>query len=76
VANVSKALAWHCIHGSFFGAHEVDKARYREISEKASVLLALSGNVPSDRVRERVSDHAQGYATPKLNVRAVVCPIV
>lgn len=48
---------------------------YREISAKASAKLTLSGNVPSDRVREGFSDHASAYATSKLNVRAVVCPI-
>ncbi len=49
-----------------------DGERYREIGEIANAMLAELGSVPIERIAGLVSDFAQGYATPKVDVRGAV----
>ncbi len=58
--------------GSHFGGTVFDKERYAEIAEIANAMLATLGNVPLSRIESLVSDFAQGYATPKVDVRGAV----
>jgi ADP-ribose pyrophosphatase YjhB (NUDIX family) len=58
--------------GLFFAADEFDRERYREIAEIANAMLAEIGDVPVERIAGLVSDLAQGYATPKVDVRGAV----
>ena len=58
--------------GLFFAADEFDRERYREVAEIANAMLAEIGSVPVERIAGLVSDFAQGYATPKVDVRGAV----
>lgn len=58
--------------GLHFGAHDYDKERYAEVGEIAQQMLAALGQVPINRIQELVPDFAQGYATPKIDVRGAV----
>jgi len=58
--------------GLGFSADEYDRERYREVAEIANAMLAEIGNVPVERIAGLVSDFAQGYATPKVDVRGAV----
>jgi len=49
-----------------------DRERYQVISDIALRMLADLGNVPLTRIADLVSDHAVGYMTPKVDVRAAV----
>lgn len=49
-----------------------DADRYREIADIAQAMLADLGEVPLERIADLVPDHARGYATPKVDVRAAV----
>jgi ADP-ribose pyrophosphatase YjhB (NUDIX family) len=60
--------------GSHFSRDPYDLERYREIAAIANDMLASIGSVPLPRIESLVSDFAQGYATPKVDVRgAVIC---
>lgn len=58
--------------GLHFGTGEFDKERYAEVASIANEMLAALGNVPVNRIEGLVSDFAQGYATPKVDVRGAV----
>ena len=71
-------LAWvkrlHAIasSGIFFGHHEYDKERYREVAAIAEAMLADLGQVPLARIQELFPEYGRGYATPQIDVRAAV----
>ncbi len=58
--------------GLHFARDPYDIERYDEIARIANAMLAQLGSVPIDRIANLVSDFAQGYATPKVDVRAAV----
>ena len=58
--------------GLHYGEGEFDRERYAEIEGIANQMLATLGNVPVRRIQELVSEFAQGYATPKIDVRGAV----
>ena len=58
--------------GLGFSRDPFDRERYQEIAEIAHAMLADIGNVPIDRISTLLSDSAQGYATPKVDVRGAV----
>jgi ADP-ribose pyrophosphatase YjhB (NUDIX family) len=58
--------------GLHFGRGQYDKERYEEIAAIANRMLAELGNVPISRIEDLVPDFAQGYATPKVEVRGAV----
>lgn len=58
--------------GAHFGASDFDKERYDEISGIAADMLATLGSVPLERIAELVPDFADGYATPKVDVRGAI----
>jgi ADP-ribose pyrophosphatase YjhB (NUDIX family) len=49
-----------------------DTIRYEEVAAIANAMLATLGSVPIARISNLVSDFAQGYATPKVDVRGAV----
>jgi ADP-ribose pyrophosphatase YjhB (NUDIX family) len=58
--------------GLHFTRDEHDRERFCEVAEIADAMLAALGSVPIERIRGLVSDFAQGYATPKIDVRGAV----
>lgn len=58
--------------GLHFSSDDFDRDRYEEIAGIANQMLAALGNVPVQRIEDLVSDFAQGYATPKVDVRGAV----
>ena len=58
--------------GLHFCRDEYDRERYQEIADIAHRMLAELGGVPPARILELVSDFAQGYATPKVDVRGAL----
>lgn len=58
--------------GLHFCRDEYDRERYQEIADIAHRMLAELGGVPPARIMELVSDFAQGYATPKVDVRGAL----
>ena len=58
--------------GLHYSKDDFDKERYREIASIANQMLAALGNVPVQRIQGLVSDFAEGYATPKIDVRGAV----
>ena len=58
--------------GLHFGTADYDKERYAEVAEIAQQMLANLGDVPLHRIQGLVPDFAQGYATPKVDVRGAV----
>ena len=58
--------------GLHFSRDEFDRERYAEIAGIAEAMLADIGRVPIERIAGLVSDFAQGYATPKVDVRGAV----
>lgn len=58
--------------GIHFGHHEYDRERYQEVASIAQQMLALLGQVPINVIANLVPDFAQGYATPKIDVRGAV----
>ena len=58
--------------GQHFAAEAYDRERYDEIEDIAAQMMALLGDVPVERIRNLVSDHAEGYATPKIDVRGAL----
>lgn len=71
---LQKAKRLHAIAstGLHFAESPFDRERYAEIAAIANEMLADLGNVPLGRIAELVPDFAQGYATPKVDVRAAV----
>lgn len=58
--------------GLFFGKEAFDKERYQQVADIASAMLGALGDVPIERISELFPDHAQGYATPKVDVRGAL----
>jgi ADP-ribose pyrophosphatase YjhB (NUDIX family) len=58
--------------GLHFSQDKHDKEQYEEIAAIANKMLSLLGSVPVSRIQSLVSDFAQGYATPKVDVRGAV----
>ena len=58
--------------GLHFCTDAFDRERYAEVGEIAKSMLAALGNVPLHRIDRLVSDFAQGYATPKVDVRGAL----
>ncbi len=58
--------------GQHFTKDPFDRERYDEIAGMARAMLADLGRVPVSRIGDLVSDHAGGYATPSLDLRAAV----
>ena len=58
--------------GLHFGADDYDRERYGEVGDIAQHMLATLGEVPIRRIQQLVPDFAQGYATPKVDVRGAV----
>jgi ADP-ribose pyrophosphatase YjhB (NUDIX family) len=58
--------------GLFFTKDHHDRARYEEVADLANQMLSRLGNVPVSRIHALVSDFAQGYATPRVDVRGAV----
>jgi ADP-ribose pyrophosphatase YjhB (NUDIX family) len=58
--------------GLHFSRDSYDLERYREIARIANDMLANIAGVPLSRIEGLVSDFAQGYATPKVDVRGAV----
>lgn len=58
--------------GLHFGRGQYDRERYEEIAAIANRMLSELGNVPISRIEDLVPDFAQGYATPKVEVRGAV----
>lgn len=58
--------------GLHFGSGDFDKERYTEVGEIAHLMLSALGEVPLQRIQALVPDFAQGYATPKVDVRGAV----
>ncbi|MBS7560581.1 NUDIX hydrolase [Pseudomonas sp. RC4D1] len=49
-----------------------DRERYQEIADIAHSMLAQLGNVPLERITDLVSDFAQRYSTPMVEVRGAL----
>lgn len=58
--------------GLNFCTDDYDRERYCEVADIANAMLAELANVPLERIRGLVSDFAQDYATPKIDVRGAV----
>jgi ADP-ribose pyrophosphatase YjhB (NUDIX family) len=58
--------------GLHFAKDPFDRQRYQEVADIANNMLAELGNVPIERIVGLVSDFAQGYATPRVDVRGAV----
>lgn len=58
--------------GLYFGKDPYDKERYEQIAEMANGMLALLSDTPIGRIESLVSDFAEGYATPRIDVRGAV----
>ncbi|HYD87686.1 MAG TPA: NUDIX hydrolase [Vitreimonas sp.] len=58
--------------GLHFTKDAYDRERFLEVGAIANAMLAELGNVPLARIEGLVSDFAQGYATPKVDVRGAV----
>ena len=71
---LQKAKRLHAIAstGLHFAESAFDRERYAEIAAIANEMLADLGNVPLERIGGLIPDFAQGYATPKVDVRAAV----
>ncbi|WP_216597663.1 NUDIX hydrolase [Ruegeria sp. 6PALISEP08] len=58
--------------GQHFTKDPFDRERYDEIATMARAILADLGQVPISRIEGLVSEHAGGYATPSIDIRAAV----
>jgi ADP-ribose pyrophosphatase YjhB (NUDIX family) len=58
--------------GLHFCDEQYDRERYTEVADIANAMLARLGNVPIERIQGLISDFAQDYATPKIDVRGAV----
>jgi ADP-ribose pyrophosphatase YjhB (NUDIX family) len=63
-----QALAQTGLH---FTTSDYDRERYHRISEIAAEILAEQGDIEGSKIRT-IFDAQSGYATPKVDVRAVV----
>lgn len=58
--------------GLHFGESDFDKERYQDVHDIANQMLATLGQVPIKTITDLVPDTAEGYATPKIDVRGAV----
>jgi ADP-ribose pyrophosphatase YjhB (NUDIX family) len=58
--------------GAHYTRDGFDRERYLEIAAIANLMLARLADVPLSRIESLVPDFAQGYATPKVDVRGAV----
>jgi ADP-ribose pyrophosphatase YjhB (NUDIX family) len=58
--------------GLHFSRDQFDQERYEEIATIANEMLATLGTVPIERIEGLISEFAQGYATPKVDVRGAL----
>ena len=58
--------------GLHFTRDQFDRERYEDVAIIANEMLAALGKVPVVRIEGLVSDFAQGYATPKVDVRGAL----
>ena len=58
--------------GAHFCRDPYDEERYREVSAIANAMLGRLGDVPIARIEALVPDHAQGYVTPRVDVRGAL----
>ncbi|MGL4237840.1 NUDIX hydrolase [Tabrizicola sp.] len=58
--------------GATYAKDRYNLERYQEIGRMAVEMIANLGTVPVDRVQELIGPFAQGYATPKVDVRGAV----
>lgn len=70
-----QAIASIGLHFSRNGSeaqNDYDAERYEEIASIANQMLSSLGDVPVSRIEGLISDFAQDYATPKIDVRGAV----
>ncbi|AZC32190.1 NUDIX hydrolase [Pseudomonas chlororaphis] len=58
--------------GLHFCKDPFDRERYQEVADIAHDMLAQLGNVPLERITGLVSDFAQRYSTPMVEVRGAL----
>lgn len=58
--------------GTFFGESDFDRERYEEIAAIAEAMLADLTDTPIEKLKSQFPDFGDGYATPKIDVRAAV----
>ena len=58
--------------GLYFGKDLYDTERYEQVAEIANGMLALLADTPVARIESLISDFAEGYATPRIDVRGAV----
>jgi precorrin-4 methylase len=58
--------------GLHFCTDDFERERLEEIAEIAHSMLAQLGNVPLERITGLVTDFAQRYSTPMIDVRGAV----
>lgn len=58
--------------GLHFTQDQFDRERYEEVEAIANGMLASLADVPIRRIEGLVSEHARGYATPKVDVRGAL----
>ncbi len=58
--------------GQHFTQDPFDRERYEEVAGLARALLADLGDVPLSRIEGLVCEHAGGYASPGIDLRAAV----
>jgi len=58
--------------GMHFTDGQYDRERYEQIADISQQMLSRLGDVPIERVLSLFPDSAQGYATPKVDVRGAV----
>jgi len=58
--------------GMHYGVGNFDHERYEEVAAIANQMLAALGKVPIGTIEGLIPEFANGYATPKVEVRAAV----
>ena len=58
--------------GLYFGKDPYDTERYEQVAEIANGMLALLADTPVARIESLISGFAEGYATPRIDVRGAV----
>lgn len=58
--------------GLHYAQDDYDRERYKELATLANEMLSDLGQVPVSRIEGLVSDFAQGYATPRVDVRGAL----
>ena len=68
----AKRLAALASTGATYTEDRYDLERYEEISRIAVEMIANLGAVPINRIQGLIGPYAQGYATPKVDVRGAI----